>query len=119
MMKHGYEKYGKVIWLKCSSHLIPVNFIGKLQRHSTETLLIFKKGDIKSFTKFHSMNDVLVAPFTGQSEKPESMYDAINQLVPSGFFLEVFARQRNLRTNYVSIGNQLRKRSLKKNVLTN
>jgi N6-adenosine-specific RNA methylase IME4 len=82
-------------------------------------MIIFKKGDIKDFTKFHSMNDVLIAPFTGQSQKPLSMYDAISKLVPKGYFLEVFAREHNLRMNYVSIGNQLRKRQTFKNVLTN
>jgi hypothetical protein len=30
MTKNGYEKYGKVIWLKHTTRLVPVNFIGKL-----------------------------------------------------------------------------------------
>ncbi len=33
MMKHGYDKYGKVIWFKCPTHLTPVNLVGKPLRH--------------------------------------------------------------------------------------
>jgi mRNA (2'-O-methyladenosine-N6-)-methyltransferase len=108
MKDRGYRKYGKVIWVKTTEARIPVNYLGKLQRHSTETMLIFSKGDINGIAKYHSMNDTLVAPFTGQSAKPASMYAAINKLVPQGFFLEVYARRHNIRSNYVSLGNQLR-----------
>jgi N6-adenosine-specific RNA methylase IME4 len=74
MESKGYSKYGKVIWLKTTESRIPVNFIGKRQRHSTETMLIFAKGKVSDIAKYHSMNDVLLAPFTGQSVKPSSMY---------------------------------------------
>ncbi len=64
MEDKGYIKYGKVIWLKTTESRIPVNFIGKRQRHSTETMLIFSIGKVSDLTKYHKMNDVLVAPFT-------------------------------------------------------
>jgi mRNA (2'-O-methyladenosine-N6-)-methyltransferase len=119
MLSKGYRKYGKVIWVKSSKKRIPVNFIGKLQRHSTETMIIFSKGDLAGIAKYHTMNDVLIAPFRGQSVKPVEMYAAIRTLVLSGHFLEIFARMNNLQPNYVSLGNQLRVRQSPKKFVTN
>ncbi len=65
MIANGYRKYGKIIWVKSTESRIPVNFIGKLQRHSTETMVIFSKGDLNGIARYHSMNDVLIAPFRG------------------------------------------------------
>ena len=44
MIANGYRKYGKIIWVKSTKNSIPVNFIGKLQLHSTETMVIFGLG---------------------------------------------------------------------------
>jgi N6-adenosine-specific RNA methylase IME4 len=73
-------------------------------------MVIFSKGDLSDIAKYHSMNDVLVAPFRGQSVKPTEIYDCIKKLVSKGHYLEVYARENNIQSNFVSIGNQLRKR---------
>ena len=110
MSTQGYRKYGKVVWVKTTEKGVPVNFIGKLQRHSTEKMVIFSKWDIKDFTNYHAMNDVLIAPFRGQSVKPKEMYALIKKLVKVGHYLEIFGRTHNIQSNYVSVGNQLRQK---------
>ena len=75
---------------------IPVNFIGKIQRHSTETMIIFSKGDLSGIAKYHSIYDVLIAPYRGQSINPVEMYDAIKTLIIKGYFLEIFAWMKTI-----------------------
>ncbi len=65
MKQKGYRKWGRVTWIKTTKKQIPVNFIGKLLRHSTEAMIIFSKGDVSEICKKWSMNDTLCAPFTG------------------------------------------------------
>lgn len=45
------------------------------------------------------------AAFKGQSEKPLEIYDEIQKFLPTSHYIEIFARQRNIRKNYVSVGN--------------
>jgi len=56
----------------------------------------------------HSVcSDVIFAERRGQSQKPEEIYEMIEELVPEGRYLELFARRNNLRNYWVSIGNEL------------
>jgi mRNA m6A methyltransferase catalytic subunit len=50
---------------------------------------------------------VIIAPRRAQSEKPPQLYELIEQLVPNGKYLEIFARRHNLRNYWVSIGLEL------------
>ena len=36
----------------------------------------------------------------GQSQKPEEVYQYIEQLIPNGFYMEIFARRNNLRNGW-------------------
>jgi mRNA (2'-O-methyladenosine-N6-)-methyltransferase len=50
---------------------------------------------------------ISVSERRGQSQKPEQVYEIIEQLVPNGNYLEIFARRNNLRNYWLSIGLEL------------
>ena len=54
------------------------------------------------------MNDLLLASVRGESVKPDESYARIEELVPEGHYLDIFARKFNIRPNYVTIGNQVK-----------
>jgi len=43
----------------------------------------------------------------GQSHKPEEQYSIFEELVPNGYYLEIFGRRNNLRNYWVTIGNEI------------
>ncbi|CAG8452850.1 16439_t:CDS:2 [Acaulospora colombiana] len=56
----------------------------------------------------HSISsDVIFSERRGQSQKPEELYEMIEELVPNGKYLEIFGRKNNLRDYWVTIGNEL------------
>ena len=52
-------------------------------------------------------SNVIVAERRAQSQKPNEIYEYIEQLLPGGYFLEIFGRRNNLRSGWVTIGNEL------------
>ena len=42
-------------------------------------------------------SDIIFAERRGQSQKPTEIYELIEELVPGGKYLEIFARKNNLR----------------------
>ena len=52
-------------------------------------------------------SDIIFAPRRGQSQKPTEIYELIEEMVPGGKYLEIFARKNNLRDYWVSVGNEV------------
>ncbi|OMJ07617.1 N6-adenosine-methyltransferase 70 kDa subunit [Smittium culicis] len=52
-------------------------------------------------------SDTIFSERRGQSQKPEELYEMIEQLVPGGTYLEIFGRKNNLRDYWVTVGNEL------------
>ena len=105
--------------------------------HTIATLFHFlapPQGDFPPGCKHGVGADVIFAERRGQSQKPEEIYELIEELVPNGRaaagtgvlpsahtlitllvlfcrctgrYLEIFARRNNLRDYWVSIGNEL------------
>jgi mRNA (2'-O-methyladenosine-N6-)-methyltransferase len=76
-------------------------------QHAKETCLVGRKGKNPLGMKSNIASDVIFSERRGQSQKPEEIYELIEQLVPNGKYLEIFARRNNLRNYWVSIGNEL------------
>merc|ERR1712130_762472 len=111
--KWGYRMIGDIGWVKQTVNRRIANGHGYYLQHAKETCLIGLKGD---FDKIPSLNnkrikgvcsDVIYSERRGQSQKPEEVYQYIERLVPSGFYMEIFARRNNLRNGWFSIGNEL------------
>jgi mRNA (2'-O-methyladenosine-N6-)-methyltransferase len=52
-------------------------------------------------------SDVIYSERRGQSQKPDELYQLIEQIFPSGRFLEIFGRRHNLRSKWTTIGNEV------------
>eukprot|EP00239_Pterosperma_sp_CCMP1384_P010448 CAMPEP_0197864302 /NCGR_PEP_ID=MMETSP1438-20131217/42457_1 /TAXON_ID=1461541 /ORGANISM="Pterosperma sp., Strain CCMP1384" /LENGTH=88 /DNA_ID=CAMNT_0043482511 /DNA_START=24 /DNA_END=290 /DNA_ORIENTATION=- len=52
-------------------------------------------------------SDIILSERKGQSQKPTEIYELIEELVPDGKYLEIFARKNNLRDYWVSVGNEV------------
>ena len=56
-----YKYKAKVMREKLTRNGNPVNLSGVTTRHSTETLYIFSKGKVSSFSKYHKATDLIRA----------------------------------------------------------
>jgi mRNA m6A methyltransferase catalytic subunit len=79
---------------------------GYYLQHAKETCLVGMKGNPK-YNENVSLSDVIFSHRRGQSQKPEEIYEIIEQLVPNGRYLEIFGRKNNLRNYWVTIGNEI------------
>ncbi|KAI7833814.1 MT-A70-domain-containing protein [Kickxella alabastrina] len=93
MKQWGYTYVDDIAWVK--------------QTHAKETCLIGKKGADPPNLQRSVASDVIFSERRGQSQKPEELYEIIEQLIPNGKYLEIFGRKNNLRDYWVTVGNEL------------
>ena len=123
--KWGYQLIDEVVWIKRTVTGKLAKGHGFYLQHSKETCLVGFKGDISRFLPGRKISkrkgkngvarpgfggiaqDVIFSERRGQSQKPNEIYDIIERLVPQGFYLEIFGRRNNLKSNWVTIGNEL------------
>ena len=124
--KWGYQLIDEIAWVKRTVTGKIAKGHGFYLQHSKETCLVGFKGNLSQFSnnnvthqqngiektqennfKINIANDVIFSERRGQSQKPNEIYDIIEQLVPNGFYLEIFGRRNNLKSGWVTIGNEL------------
>ncbi|KEJ83152.1 MT-A70 family protein [Oxytricha trifallax] len=111
LREHGYDEVEKGEWIKLTANSKLHKGSGMYTAHNNETFLIGKKGSISDIMKYHVTDNVLFSKTGKHSEKPECIYDFIQQMAPDRLNLEVFARPHNIRPCYTSFGNQLNQQS--------
>jgi mRNA (2'-O-methyladenosine-N6-)-methyltransferase len=102
----GYTFVDDLTWVKRTVNRRMAKGHGYYLQHAKETCLVGKKGDVPGCV-FPTGSDVIYSERRGQSQKPEELYELIEQLVPNGKYLEIFGRKNNLRDYWVTIGNEL------------
>ena len=107
MRRWGYTYVDSIDWVKMTVNRRMAKGHGFYLQHAKETCLVGKKGADPPNTRRGIGSDVIFAERRGQSQKPEEIYELIEELVPNGRYLEIFARRNNLRDYWVSIGNEL------------
>ena len=131
MEEWGYEIVDEISWVKRTVNRRLAKSHGFYLMHAKETCLVArKKGKVDPPQTRHGVGtDVIFSERRGQSQKPEEScvqfqgsplglfllsrrrdsrrYELVEQLVPGGFYLEIFARRNNLRDRWVSVGNEL------------
>jgi len=109
--KWGYTMIGDISWVKQTVNRRIANGHGYYLQHAKETCLVGLKGDFNKIRCNKSIkgicSDVIYSERRGQSQKPEEVYQYVEQLIPQGFYMEIFARRNNLRNGWFSIGNEL------------
>jgi len=108
LMEHwGYTLVDEVTWIKKTVNGKIAKGHGFYLQHAKESCLVGVKGKLSNKIQRNIGSDVIFSARRGQSQKPEEIYDLIEQLVPNGFYLELFGRRNNLRDRWVTIGNEL------------
>ncbi|KAJ2133255.1 hypothetical protein IW139_001508 [Coemansia sp. RSA 353] len=107
MKQWGYTYVDDITWVKQTVNRRMAKGHGYYLQHAKETCLIGKKGADPPTLQRSVASDVIFSERRGQSQKPEEMYEIIEQLIPGGKYLEIFGRKNNLRDYWVTVGNEL------------
>jgi mRNA m6A methyltransferase catalytic subunit len=108
--KWGYEFVDEIVWVKVTNSRRLAKSHGFYLQHAKEVCLVARRGDAPLGLKNGGKaigSDIIFAPRRGQSQKPTEIYELIEELVPNGKYLEIFARKNNLRDYWVSVGNEV------------
>mmetsp|Transcript_16000 Transcript_16000/g.37934 ORF Transcript_16000/g.37934 Transcript_16000/m.37934 type:complete len:334 (+) Transcript_16000:67-1068(+) len=105
--KWGYKMVDEIVWAKMTVNRRLAKSHGYYLQHAKEVCLVAKKGADPDHAKRSVGSDVIFSERRGQSQKPEEIYELIEELVPRGRYLEIFARKNNLRDFWVSLGNEV------------
>lgn len=73
-----------ITWVKQTVNRRMAKGHGYYLQHAKETCLVGKKGDDPSGTRRSVASDVIFSERRGQSQKPEELYEMIEELVPDG-----------------------------------
>jgi N6-adenosine-specific RNA methylase IME4 len=107
--KWGYNVINQITWIKTSQLIrtISTGRTGHWLNHSKEHLLVGIKGDVKWLNKGIDAQ-ILISSTRETSRKPDEIYGIIDRLVGQGVKkLEIFGRQHNTRSGWLTVGNQL------------
>jgi mRNA (2'-O-methyladenosine-N6-)-methyltransferase len=105
MQQWGYTLVDELVWVKETVKDRLAKSHGYYLQHAKESCLIGFKGPQTHVAQ--QRTDVLLARRRGQSQKPDELYSIVEDLVPNGRYIEIFARRNNLRAGWVSLGNEL------------
>ncbi|KAK4527629.1 hypothetical protein GAYE_SCF42G5553 [Galdieria yellowstonensis] len=103
----GYRLVDDISWVKYTVNRRFAKNHGFYLQHAKETCLVGFKGALPSNFRGNMVCDVICSERRGQSQKPDEIYEIIEQMIPNGRYLEIFARKNNLRNYWVSIGNEV------------
>lgn len=105
----GYKVVNQITWIKTSQlvRTISTGRTGHWLNHSKEHLLVGIKGDIKWLNKGIDAQ-ILISSTRETSRKPDEIYGIVDRMVGQGVNkLEIFGRQHNTRSGWLTVGNQL------------
>lgn len=103
----GYTLVDEVVWVKMTVNRRLAKSHGFYLQHAKEVCLVGKKGADPPGMKGSVGSDIIYSERRGQSQKPEEIYQLIEELVPTGRYLEIFGRKNNLRNYWVTVGNEV------------
>lgn len=107
MREWGYTYIDDICWIKASVNSKIAKGHGYYLQHSKETCLIGVKGNPWNRVKRGAMEDCIFSKRRGQSQKPNEIYEMIENFIPDGHYIEIFGRRNNLRDGWITIGNEL------------
>ena len=103
----GYTLVDEIVWVKMTVNRRLAKSHGFYLQHAKEVCLVGKRGDDIPGMKKGVKSDIIYAERRGQSQKPEEIYELIEDLVPNGKYLEIFGRKNNLKNHWVTVGNEV------------
>lgn len=105
--KWDYKLVDEIVWVKMTVNRRMAKSHGYYLQHAKEVCLVGKKGLDPPGIRRCVGSDVIYSERRGQSQKPEEIYQLIEELVPNGKYLEIFGRKNNLHNYWVTVGNEV------------
>lgn len=104
----GYKLMEEIVWVKVDQlqRVASAGRTGHWFNHSKEHCLVGAKGALQGIRRFVDCN-VIVSQPRESSMKPDELYGIIERAVPEGRKAELFGRAHNLRSGWVTLGDQL------------
>lgn len=103
----GYTLVDEIVWVKMTVNKRLAKSHGFYLQHAKEVCLVGKRGCDPPGSREGVKSDIIYSERRGQSQKPEEIYELIEDLVPNGKYLEIFGRKNNLRNFWVTVGNEV------------
>lgn len=103
----GYRLVDEIVWVKQTVNRRLAKSHGFYLQHAKETCLVGFTGTSAPKLRANCGSDVLYSLRRGQSQKPEEIYELVEELFPGGSYLEIFGRRNNLRNEWTTVGNEL------------
>ncbi|KEJ82931.1 MT-A70 family protein [Oxytricha trifallax] len=104
---HGYTEVDRGEWIKLTKNGILHHGLGKYTSHSNESFIIATKGNVQDMVHGCNAQSVIFGEVKKHSQKPDSIYDFVQQMAPDTLKLEVFARTNNVTLGWDAFGNQV------------
>ena len=110
MKAWGFTYKTNIVWYKIRKDGGPDRRgVGFYFRNVTELILFGVKGKMRTLKPGRTMPNIIVAPKTVHSKKPDEIYYIVEQCSPKPY-IELFAR--NKRSGWVAWGNEVNKFSI-------
>ena len=106
--KFGYKIVEQIVWVKLTKTGKVVRTQGYYTQHSYEKCLMAVKGQGAKFVHKGKVSNIIQEQITGNTRKPRAIYTLIEEVVPNATYLDIFSRNNNLRTNWTSVGLELK-----------
>ncbi|SBT30850.1 mRNA (N6-adenosine)-methyltransferase, putative [Plasmodium ovale wallikeri] len=103
----GYKRVEEILWVKTNhlQRIIRTGRTGHWLNHSKEHCLVGIKGNPVINRNIDC--NVIVSEVRETSRKPDEIYSLIERLCPQNLKIELFGRPHNIRSNWITLGNQL------------
>ncbi|KAL3140801.1 hypothetical protein ABBQ32_005344 [Trebouxia sp. C0010 RCD-2024] len=88
--KWGYKLVDEIVWVKMTVNRRMAKSHGYYLQHAKEVCLVGKKGSDPPGIRRCVGSDVIYSERRGQSQKPEEIYQLIEELVPNGICLHIW-----------------------------
>ena len=107
--REGFELVDRLAWIKLSRNGNMLTSLGLHFGKCKEEILVARRGNWKSgLKKLYFGKDVLFEVRRAQSEKPKALHELVeNNYNENVGKIELFAREHNLRPNWVQVGDEL------------
>ena len=104
LRRNGYRIVEAIVWVKKTTKGNLFRGQGHYAQHGYEKCIMGVKGTGSSLIHKGKVLNVIEEPVSGNTRKPRAIYELIEKAVPNATYLDIFARDNNMRSGWTSVG---------------